>query len=74
MLVKRDEEGGDEPAIGSAGASFRGVEVWRKQTEPRSESDSLRRGSRTHQASEKSSIHVKHLMPVPETDTGGEVD
>ncbi len=55
-------------------ASVRGVEVWRKQTELRRESDPLRRGSDKHQASKKSSIHVKLSRPVPETDTGREVE
>ena len=56
------------------GVSVQGVEVWRKQTELRRESDPLRRGSSTYQASKKSSIHHKLSMPVPETDTGGEVE
>ena len=56
------------------GATVRGVEVWRKQTEPRRESDPLRRGSREHQASQKSPKTVNLSMPVPETDTGREVE
>ena len=56
------------------GASVRGVEVWRKQTELRHESDPLRRGSDSHQASKKSPIHHKLSMPVPETDTGRGVE
>ena len=55
-------------------ASVQGDEVWRKQTEPRRESDPLRRGSGEHQASKKSSIHHKLSEPVPETDTGREVE
>jgi hypothetical protein len=72
--VQRDSEGSDQPEIGSSGASSRGVEVWRKQTEPRSESDPLRGGSGIYHADEKSSKHVKSLIPVPETDTGREVE
>ena len=56
------------------GASSRGDEVWGKQTELSCESDPLRRGSATCHASKKSSTHHKPSMPVPETDTGGEVE
>jgi hypothetical protein len=48
--------------------------VGRKPTELRSESDRLRPGSGRCQAPKKSSKHVKPDMPVPETDTGGEVE
>jgi hypothetical protein len=51
-----------------------GVEVWRKQTELRCESEKLRLGSGTSQASQKSSKYHKPTMPVPETDTGGVVE
>jgi hypothetical protein len=63
-LVQRDEEGVSRPEIGSSGASVRGEEVWRKQTELRHESDLLRKGSGRHQASEKSSKHHKPSMPA----------
>lgn len=56
------------------GASVQGVEEWRKHSELRRESDPLRRGSGRSQASKKSSKHVKSKLPVPETDTGGEVE
>ena len=56
------------------GASIQGVEARRKRAELRYESDSLRRGSGNNQASKKSSEHHKQIMPVPETDTGGEVE
>ena len=56
------------------GATVRGEEVWRKQTELRRESDPPRRGSREHQTSKKSLKTVNLSMPVPETDTGREVE
>ena len=56
------------------GVSVRGVEVWRKQTELRRESEPLRRRSGSHPAPKKSSIRYKLSMPVPETDTGREVE
>jgi hypothetical protein len=62
--VQRDEVGVSRPEIGSSGASVRGFEVWRKQTELRHESDLLRKGSGRHQASEKSSKHHKPSKPV----------
>lgn len=56
------------------GASVRGVEEWRKHSELRRESESLRTRSGSSQASKKSSKHVKSISPVPETDTGREVE
>ena len=56
------------------GASVRGVEEWRKHSELRRESERLRTRSGSSQASKKSSKHVKSISPVPETDTGREVE
>lgn len=69
-----DGEGFIQPAIGSAGANFRGDEERGKRSEPRSESEELRLPSGTSQASQKSPKHHKPLTPVPETDTGGVVE
>ena len=73
-LVQRDGEGKSEPAIGSAGAKVRGDERRRKRLELRPESESPRGRSRIYHASNKSSLHHKSVMPVPETDTGGVVE
>lgn len=51
-----------------------GEEGWRKHPELRRETDSLRRGSETSQTPQKSPKHHKLRLPVPETDTGGEVE
>lgn len=56
------------------GASVRGVEEWRKHSELRRESEVIRHRSGSSQASKKSSKHVKSKSPVPETDTGREVE
>ena len=56
------------------GVSVQGDEGRRKRPELRHESDPLRRGSGVCQASKKSSIHVNLTLPVPETDTGREVE
>ena len=69
-----DGEGQHQPGDGSPGVSVRGDEVWRKQTESRRESESLRRQSGGSQASKKSPKSHKFFKPVPETDTGGEVE
>ena len=44
-LKQEDGEGIKQPGVGIPGATIQGVEVWRKQTELRWESDPLRRGS-----------------------------
>ena len=72
--MQRDGEGVHQPAIGSAGASVRGEEGWRKHPELRRESEGIRPRSGVGQASQKSSKHVKPKLPVPETDTGGVVE
>ena len=69
-----DGEGQNQPEIGSSGASSQGDEERRKRSEPRRESDPLRRGSDRGHASQKSPNHHKLLMPVPETDTGRVVE
>ena len=51
-----------------------GEEGWRKHPELRRETDPLRRGSETSQTPKKSPKHRKRALPVPETDTGGEVE
>ena len=56
------------------GSSVQGVEGRRKRPELRREYDPLRGGSGRCQASKKISKHVKPKLPVPETDTGGEVE
>ena len=56
------------------GSSVRCDEGRRKRPELRREYDPLRGGSGISQASKKSSKHHKQLPPVPETDTGGEVE
>ena len=56
------------------GSSIQGVERRRKRLELRYEYDLLREGSGRCQASQKSSKHHKQCQPVPETDTGREVE
>ncbi len=56
------------------GSSFRGDERWRKHLELRGEYDSLRRGSGIVWLPRKARWHVNCFLPVPETDTGGEVE
>jgi hypothetical protein len=56
------------------GASVRGTEEWRKHSELRRESERIRLRSGPRQASQKSPNHVNFNLPVPETDTGGEVE
>ena len=51
-----------------------GEEGRRKRPELRRETDPLRRGSETNQTPQKSPKHQKLELPVPETDTGGEVE
>jgi hypothetical protein len=51
-----------------------GEEGWRKHPELRRETDPLRRGSETNQTPQKSPKHHKLQSPVPETDTGREVE
>ncbi len=57
-----------------SGASIRGDEERRKRFELRYESEELRLRSGRGQASQKSPTHVNSQIPVPETDTGGEVE
>ncbi|GEM_PF-1692075 len=73
-LIQGDEEGQDHPGVGSPGASNQGVEVWRKRTELRNESDKLRLRTGRGQASKKSPKYHKPGLPVPETDTGRVVE
>ena len=73
-LVQRDGEGKSEPGIGSPGARVQGDERRRKRLELRPESELPWERSRICQASNKSSLHHKSIMPVPETDTGGVVE
>ena len=73
-FVKGDGEDCCQPGVGNPGASVRGEEGWRKHPELRHESGLPRRVSGTSQASKKSPKHVKFIMPVPETDTGGVVE
>lgn len=54
--------------------AFEGEDGWRKHPELRREPDPLRRGSETSQTPKKSPKHQKLVTPVPETDTGGEVE
>ena len=70
-LETEDGEGKHQPENGCSGVSIRGVEVWRKQSEPRCESKLLRQRSGGSQASKKSPKIHKSFVPVPETDTGG---
>ena len=72
--MQRDGEGLHQPEIGISGSSIQGVEERRKRSELRCEYESLRTRSGRSPASQKSSKHVKSVLPVPETDTGGEVE
>ena len=56
------------------GSSVRGVEGRRKRPELRHEYETLRGRSGRSPASKKSSLHHKQSRPVPETDTGREVE
>lgn len=69
-----DGEGYHQPGDGSPGVSERGVEKRRKRFELSRESDPLRWGSGRNLASKKNPDPVKLRMPVPETDTGREVE
>ena len=57
-----------------SGASIQGVEERRKRSELRYESEELRFRSGRSQASQKSPNHVNSKTPVPETETGREVE
>ena len=56
------------------GSSVQGDEKRRKRFELRHEYEGLRTRSGSSQASKKSSMHVKSVLPVPKTDTGREVE
>ena len=57
-----------------SGATVRGAEERRKRSELRQETEGLRPQSGGCHTSKKSSKYVKPKLPVPETDTGGEVE
>lgn len=63
-----------QPGDGNPGLSNEGDENWRKQFELSCEYDLLRQGSDGCQASKKSPTHDNLTLPVPETDTGREVE
>ena len=56
------------------GSSNRGDEEWRKRSEPRCEYEGPRVRSDVVKLTRKARWHVKSKLPVPETDTGGEVE
>lgn len=74
IVAPGDGEGNHHPENGSSGVSNQGEEVGRKPTELRGESDPPRRGSGDFQASQKSPKRHNDRLPVPETDTGREVE
>ena len=56
------------------GSTVRGDERRRKRFEPRQEYESPRTRSGEVKLPRKARGHVKSRLPVPETDTGGEVE
>ena len=56
------------------GSTVRGDERRRKRFEPRQEYEPLRGRSGEVKLPRKARLHVKPELPVPETDTGGEVE
>jgi len=56
------------------GSSARGDEGWRKHPKLRREYEELRLRSGIVQLPRKAQLHAKSMLPVPETDTGREVE